>query len=59
MALSNKIIGGREKQVQVGTTMRSGWRLMVEEKKKEVVAVKWWTVLMVPMRLGNVLSIDL
>ena len=51
----------KEKQVPVGITMRPGSGLMVEEeekKKKEEVVVVWWAVLMVPMRLGDVLSND-
>ena len=41
--------------------MRPGSRLMVgeEEGEEEVVAVVvWWAVLMVPMRLGDVSSVD-
>ena len=29
-----------------------------EEKEEEVVVVVWWAVLMVPIRLGDVLSVD-
>ena len=41
-------------QVPEGTTMRSGSRLMVVEEELVVVV----EILKVPMRLGDVLSID-
>ena len=44
-------------QVPVGTTMRPGGGL-VEEEGEEVIVVVWWAVLMIPMRLEDVLSID-
>ena len=56
-----------EEQISLGTTMRSDSRLVVEEKEEEEEVMvccrggvlRWWTVMMVPMRPGDVLSIDL
>ena len=32
--------------------------LVAEENEEEMVVVMWWAILMVPMMLGDVLSID-